>query len=115
MERSLRRMKKIELMELLLEQEKEIEQLRRENDALTAQVDIQRVKLENAGSIAEAALQLSGIFEAAQKAADLYINSVKPESEGEHEIEDESGAGASDRNGDREGAAPAEGEPQPKE
>lgn len=115
MERSLRRMKKIELMELLLEQEKEIEQLRGENDALKAQVDVQRVKLEQAGSIAEAALQLSGIFEAAQKAADLYINSVKSESEGETKIEDESDAEQTDDIGDRNGAAAAAGETAPTE
>ena len=29
------------------------------------------------GSIAEASLQLSGVFEAAQNAADLYMNAVR--------------------------------------
>ena len=34
-----------------------------------------------AGSIAEAALQISGIFEAAQKAADIYLESIRRQSE----------------------------------
>ena len=33
--------------------------------------------MEDSGSIAEAALRLNGIFEAAQKAADQYLESVK--------------------------------------
>lgn len=113
MSSSLKRMKKIELMELLLEQEKEIEMLRAENAELKEQVDIQRIKLENAGSIAEAALQLSGVFEAAQKAADLYLNSVKPEAEDEKEIENISEDEPSNDIGDRDGTDEAEIEPQP--
>lgn len=115
MDRSLKRMKKIELLELLLEQEKEIEMLRTENEYLKEQVDIQRVKIANAGTIAEAALQLSGIFEAAQKAADLYLNSVKPEAEGEEEIESISEDESSDDIGDRNGIDEAENQPQSQE
>ena len=33
--------------------------------------------MEHAGNIAQAALDLNGVFEAAQKAADLYVESVK--------------------------------------
>lgn len=44
-----------------------------------------RIELEEAGSIAEAALRLSGVFEAAQKAADLYLHNIrmKDQKEGE--------------------------------
>lgn len=88
MNRALRKMKKIELLELLLEQEKEIERLRAENETLHERVDIQRIKIENSGSIAEAALQLSGVFEAAQKAADLYLKSVSPDTEDTGNLEE---------------------------
>lgn len=112
MERSLKRMKKIELLELLLEQEKEIEMLRMENEELKEQVDIQRIKLESSGSIAEAALKISGIFDAAQKAADLYLNSVKPEAEDEEKIENISEDEPSDDIGDRDGTEQTESKPQ---
>ena len=36
-----------------------------------------RIEVEEAGSIAKAALQLNGIFEAAQRAADQYLENVK--------------------------------------
>ncbi len=36
-----------------------------------------KIKLREAGSIAEASLRLSGIYEAAQKAADLYLENVE--------------------------------------
>lgn len=112
MDRRLKRMKKIELLELLLEQEKEIETLQTENEQLKEQINIQKIKIENAGSIAEAALQLSGIFQAAQNAADLYLNSVKPEAEGEEKIENVSEDEPSDNIGDRDGAEETEIEPQ---
>ena len=44
---------------------------------LRRQLEDRRIRLEKTGSIAEAALALSGVFEAAQKAADLYIQSVR--------------------------------------
>lgn len=36
-----------------------------------------RIELEHAGSIAEAALKLNGVFEAAQKAADQYLYNIQ--------------------------------------
>lgn len=42
------------------------------------------IELEEAGSIAEAALKLNGVFEAAQKAADQYIYNLKQRCEKEN-------------------------------
>lgn len=72
----LRKLSKLELLELLAGQEKEIEVLRRElaqKDAILAE---RRLVSEQAGSIAEAALRLNGVFEAAQRAADQYLESL---------------------------------------
>ncbi|MCC9890778.1 hypothetical protein HK150_04705, partial [Streptococcus agalactiae] len=56
--------------QLLIEkQEKEIQQLK---EAL----DDKKIKISKAGSIAEASLMLSGIFETAQLAADTYLENV---------------------------------------
>ncbi len=79
--KELRRMRKFELLELLLEQEREIQALESENTALKEQLNIQQLKIEKAGSIAEAALSLSGVFEAAQNAADLYLALLKNRTE----------------------------------
>lgn len=42
-----------------------------------AKLNNQKIELEKAGSIADAAMQVNGVFEAAQKAADQYLDSVK--------------------------------------
>lgn len=85
--KELRRMRKFELLELLLEQEREIQSLQTENAALKEQLDIQQIKIEQAGSIAEAALSLSGVFEAAQNAADLYLRLLKNHPEALNPVE----------------------------
>ncbi len=53
------------------------EQIHRLRDTLEEQRNHRRIELEAAGSIAEAALRLNGIFEAAQKAADQYLYNLQ--------------------------------------
>ncbi len=75
--KELKRMSRLELLELLLEIDQENERLREENARLTAQWNTRQIKLEKAGSIAEAALALNHIFEDAQAAADQYLESIR--------------------------------------
>ena len=77
MDRRLQKLKRDELLQILLEVEQENEQLVEENRQLRSQLAQQEIVLSEAGSIAEASLKLSGIFEAAQEAADRYVASVK--------------------------------------
>ena len=46
-------------------------------ETLEAERATRRIELEEAGSIAEAALRLNGVFDAAQKAADQYIYNIQ--------------------------------------
>ncbi len=77
MDKKLSKMKKIELLELLLEDEKEIERLREENAKLKKALKTHDLKIAEAGNLAEAAMSLSGVFEAAQRAADMYLKFTK--------------------------------------
>lgn len=52
-------------------------QIRTLRETLEAERNKRKIELEDAGSIAEAALRLNGVFEAAQKAADQYLESVR--------------------------------------
>lgn len=72
----LRSLSKLELLELLAQQERELQALRAELAERDAQLAERRILLEQSGSIAEAALRLNGIFEAAQRAADQYLESI---------------------------------------
>ena len=76
-ERDLHKLNRAELLELLLEQSKEIERLRSELETATKQLEDKKIAISESGSIAEAALKLTNIFAEAQKAADLYLANVK--------------------------------------
>lgn len=75
--KDLKRLRRRDLLEMLLD-------LRKENDALktkVAQMEMQltdkEIQIVAAGSIAEASLQLNGIFEAAQAACDQYEQNIR--------------------------------------
>ena len=80
-ERELRRLSRTDLLELLLAQRKENEQLRCLLDQTQAQLADRSIKINNAGSIAEASLQLSGIFDAAQDSCQYYLDNIRQLSE----------------------------------
>ena len=58
--------------------------LAREKEEMQKQVDDALSKIENSQSLAEASIKLGGIMEAGQKAADLYINTLKKNAETEY-------------------------------
>lgn len=76
-DKELKRLSRAELLELLLEQVEENEQLRSEISDLREQLNDRIIKINEAGSIAEAALRLNGVFEAAEAAARQYVDSLK--------------------------------------
>lgn len=76
----LKKLKREDLLELLIAQIKENEALQARLDRATAQLDSRRITVDNAGSIAEAALQLNGVFEAAQNAAEQYLENLRQRS-----------------------------------
>lgn len=77
MNKELKKLSRKELLELLLEQTKRIEELENEIDNLNKKLESKKVIFKNAGSLADAALQLSGIFSVAQEAADIYLSNIK--------------------------------------
>ena len=76
-EKELKRLRRSDLLELLLVQSKENQQLRQELEEARAQLANRAIKIEKAGSMAEAALQLSGIFEAADQACAQYLENIR--------------------------------------
>ena len=76
-EKELRKLNRAELLELLVYQTKQVEDLQEALDEANRRLANRRIMLRNAGSIAEAALQINEVFEAAQRAADQYLENVK--------------------------------------
>ena len=70
-------MRRSELLEIMLEQQKEIDRLQKELEKTKALLADKRIMKRRAGTIAEAALKLNEIFETAQRAADQYVYSVR--------------------------------------
>lgn len=70
-------MNRIELLELLRDITEENELLRGKNRKLAKRLASHKIAAVKAGSIAEASLRLSGIFNAAQNAADIYLMNIK--------------------------------------
>lgn len=79
--KELKRLSRSDLLEMLLELTRENEQLRREAKELRQQISQRNITIDNCGSLAEAALQLNGVFQAAQEACDQYAENIRSRSE----------------------------------
>lgn len=76
-DKEFRRLSREELVEIIYELQRSEAALREENDRLKEKLADRSLKLENAGSLAEASLALNGVFEAAQSAADQYLAAIR--------------------------------------
>ena len=76
-DKEFRHLSRSELVEIIYRLQTESEALQRENAELKEQLADKEIKMNNVGSVAEAALQLNGVFDAAQAAADQYVKEVE--------------------------------------
>ena len=74
---SLRKLKRKDLLTIMYRQQERIEELEEKITVLEGQLNNRELMLSDLGSIAEASLKLNGVFEAAQKAADQYIENAR--------------------------------------
>ncbi|MDO4399515.1 MAG: hypothetical protein Q4D27_01045 [Coriobacteriia bacterium] len=73
----LKKLKRADLLDKLLDVMRENEQLKAELSEARAQLAERQLDLLDAGSIAEASMRLNGVFEAAQAAADQYLDNIE--------------------------------------
>ena len=85
-DKELRKLNRADLLELLLMLKKENDQLTRQVQQLQAQVDDRKIVVDKAGSIAEASLQLNGVFESAQAACGQYMENIEKLSTRQEEV-----------------------------
>ena len=76
-DKKFKKLSRSELLEMLLEQTKEVKRLTKELEIANKALENRKIMLDNTGSIAEASLKMSSIFEDAQKAANLYLANIK--------------------------------------
>lgn len=75
--KELQKLNRKQLLELMLEQSRRIDQLERQLTAAQEELQSRRIVAREAGSIAEAALRLNNVFEAAQMAANQYLENIR--------------------------------------
>lgn len=76
-DKELRRLSRQELMDIIYQMKKNEQKLQARLERAEQKLREREIHISEAGSIAEAALAVNGIFEAAQQAADDYLRSVK--------------------------------------
>lgn len=76
-EKELRRLSRAELVELLLELSRENSTLRAQLEEAQAALQDRTLRMEEAGTMAEAAMKLTGVFEAADAACRLYMENYR--------------------------------------
>ena len=75
-DQELRRLSRSDLIDIIYTLQQQKEQAEQQLAQAQAQLQDRQLRLANAGSIAEAALSLNGVFDAAQ-AADQYLQAVR--------------------------------------
>ena len=80
-EKDLKKLNRYQLLELLIFQTERAEKLQAKLEDAEKQLQERELKMETLGSIAEASLQLGGVFQSAQAAAELYIQAAQKKAE----------------------------------
>ena len=75
-EKELKKLNRVELLQLLVHQTKEVENLRERLEIAEKKLKEKEIMLNEAGNIAEAALKINKVMEAAQAAADQYLQNI---------------------------------------
>ena len=76
-DKELKKLKRVDLLELLIAQSKENERLQAELQKASEELQCKKIAIEKAGSIAEASLQLNGVFKAAEAAGAQYLENIQ--------------------------------------
>ena len=74
--KELKRLRRRELVEIIYQMKKNEERMQEEIAALQAELNDKRLRLSEAGSIAEAAASIANLFSAAQTTADVYLHEI---------------------------------------
>ena len=76
-DKELKRLSRSELLEMLIAQMKENEALQSRLEQAEAQLNDRKIAVEKAGTLAEASLSLNGVFQAAEAAAQQYLENIE--------------------------------------
>lgn len=82
----LKKLSRNDLLQMLLEQSREVQSLRAQLAEAQSALQDRTIAIDKAGSIAEASLQLNGVFQAAQAACQQYMDNISSLSQRQEEV-----------------------------
>lgn len=88
-EKELKKLGRRDLLLLLMDQTRENMRLKEENETLKKQLEDRNLRIGESGTLAEAALKLSRVFEEADRAAAIYLENIKSRAEAGNAPEEE--------------------------
>ena len=76
-DKEFKRLSRPQLIDIIYQFQLQVEQLTEQNQKLERKLADKRLRLRNAGNIADAALEMNNCFRDAQNAAEQYLNEIK--------------------------------------
>ena len=76
-DKEFKRVSRAQLIEIIYQLQLENEKINAQKQELESALEDRRIRLSNAGNIADAALEINNCFRSAQDAAEQYLNEIK--------------------------------------
>ena len=76
-DKEFKRLSRAQLIEIIYQLQLQTDKLNEEKQELESELADKRLRLSNAGNIADAALEINNCFRSAQNAAEQYLNEIK--------------------------------------
>lgn len=76
-DKEFKRLGRSQLIEIIYQLQLQLEKVNEEKEELESELADKRLRLSNAGNIADAALEINDCFRSAQNAAEQYLNEIK--------------------------------------
>jgi cell division septum initiation protein DivIVA len=76
-DKEFKRLSRAQLIEIIYQLQLQIDELTERNQAIEKELTDKRLRIDNAGNLAEAALEINNCFLSAQNAAEHYLNEIK--------------------------------------
>ena len=85
-EKDLKKLSRADLLEMLIDQSVELKKTQEELRSAEEKLNERQIAIDEAGSIAEAALRLNGVFESAQVSCEQYMENIRSLSQRQEEV-----------------------------
>ena len=76
-DKEFKRLGRAQLLDIIYQLQLQVEELTQRNQQLESALQDKRLRIDNAGSLAAAALEINDFFSNAQSAAEQYLNEIK--------------------------------------